>query len=85
MSEFGPITCVGTPAFFGPRCGNEASYRSPTGPLCASCAERSMDAIRKGGTLLNVLAAARGIGIEELLSKYVRIRPEEGGPDGGKT
>lgn len=76
MSELGPITCVDAPAFFGPRCGDEVSYRSPIGPLCASCAERSMAAIRKGGTLLNVLAAARGIGIEELLSKYQKLEQE---------
>lgn len=67
------ITCVGMESLFGPRCGVEVSYRSPMGPLCATCAERAMEAIRKGGTLLNIIAAARGIGVEELLSKYQKI------------
>lgn len=35
-----------------------------------------MEAIRRGGTLLNIIAAAKGIPVEELLSKYVRIKPE---------
>ncbi len=73
----GPIRCIGTAWVFGPRCDAEATFRAPTGPLCTACAERAMEAIRKGGTLLNILAAARGVSIDELLSKYVRIKEDE--------
>lgn len=51
---------------FGPRCEAAATYRTPSAPLCDACAEKAMDAIRDGHTLLNVLA-------ETLLSKFVRM------------
>jgi hypothetical protein len=65
--------CAGARYPFGPRCEDEVTYKSPIGGLCTACAEKAIESIRKGGTLLNILAAARGIGIEELVSKYVKI------------
>jgi hypothetical protein len=73
----GPITCMGSRQLFGPRCGSKATYRSPAGPLCTPCAERAIKAIWEGSTLLNVLAEARGVSIDELVAKYVRIQDDE--------
>ena len=67
------ITCVSSECIFGVRCGEVATWRSPAGPLCDACAKEKIEAVSRGGTLLNVIAAARGISRDDLLSKFVRI------------
>lgn len=67
------MKCCAIECIFGPRCDGEATWRSPAGPLCEGCAQDKLAAVRKGGTLLNVIAAARGVSIDDLIAKFERI------------
>lgn len=71
----GPRLMTENPFFqiFDDRCQAEAAYNTPAGPRCAACAEYEMETIRKGSCLLVIMAEQKGISIETLLSKYVRI------------
>jgi hypothetical protein len=67
------ITCNYAEFPFGSRCTRAVTHRGPVGPLCTECAERLKDDIRNGRTLLNVLAHAKGISVEALLAKIVKV------------
>lgn len=67
------IECTSVQGFFGLRCREVATWRSPAGPLCEACAKEKIAAIESGGTLLNILAAAHGVSKEALVAKFQRI------------
>lgn len=72
------IECMSNDCVFGPRCRERATWRSPAGPLCDECAKEKIAAIEAGGTLLNILAAARGVSKQELVAKFQRIDGDAG-------
>jgi len=59
---------------FADRCRAPASYRTPSGDRCETCAEREKAAIRDGACILAILADKKGVSRETLLAKYVRIQ-----------
>ena len=62
---------------FGERCRKEATWRTPVAHLCDDCAKQAMDAIRDGETILNVIAEAKGISTDAILTKFVRVAEKE--------
>ncbi len=59
---------------FGERCGKEATYTTPSGPLCDGCAEAAMASIREGSCLLAMLADQHRTPREKLLAQFRRIQ-----------
>lgn len=60
--------CTAVERIFGERCGSVATWNCPSGYRCDECAQREMQTIREGRSLISLIAPA-----EVLISRYVRI------------
>ena len=67
-SRKGPRCTASYRVLYGDPCNNPATWTCPSGFRCDECAEREMQTIRDGKSLVSLIAPA-----EVLLSRYVRI------------